>query len=129
MHNFRKWPNRLWKSCSLNTVRFSKYFWPFYNTMHERFNSTSCCSAPFGCSDISSIDRISRLEVVCKKGVLRIFAKFIGKQLCQSLFFCQRAQSCSFIKKETLTQVFSFEFWEISKNTFSYIALPLAASL
>ena len=43
-----------------------------------------------------------------KKGVLRNFAKFTGKHLCQSLF----------IKKETLVQVFSCEFCEISKNTF-----------
>ena len=27
------------------------------------------------------------LEVLCKKGVLRDFAKFTGKPLCQSLFF------------------------------------------
>ena len=31
--------------------------------------------------------RSGRPEVVCKKGVLRNFAKFIGKHLCQSLFF------------------------------------------
>ena len=30
--------------------------------------------------------RSSRPEVFCKKGVLRIFAKFTGKHLCQSLF-------------------------------------------
>ena len=29
----------------------------------------------------------SRLEEFCKKGVLRSFAKFAGKYLCQSLFF------------------------------------------
>ena len=29
-------------------------------------------------------------------------------------------EACNFIKKETLAQVFSFEFCEISKNTFSY---------
>ena len=29
----------------------------------------------------------SRPEVFCKKGVLRNFAKFTGKQLCQSLLF------------------------------------------
>ena len=28
------------------------------------------------------------------------------------------AQACNFIKKETLTQVFSCEFCKISKNTF-----------
>ena len=31
--------------------------------------------------------RSSRLEVFCKKGVLKIFAKFRGKHLCQSIFF------------------------------------------
>ena len=54
--------------------------------------------------------RTSRKEVFCKKGVLRSFAKFTGKHFCQSLFF----------KKETLAQVFSCEFCEISKNTFPY---------
>ena len=29
----------------------------------------------------------SRPEVLCKKGVLRNFAKFIGKHMYQSLFF------------------------------------------
>ena len=44
----------------------------------------------------------------CKKGVLRNFAKFTGKHLCQSLFLIKLQQVCNFIKKETLTQeVFS----------------------
>ena len=51
--------------------------------------------------------RRSRLEVFCKKGVLRNFAKFTGEYLCQSLF----------IKKETVIQVFSCEFCKIYKNT------------
>ena len=33
------------------------------------------------------MNRSSRPEVFCEKGVLRNFAKFTGKQLCQSLFF------------------------------------------
>ena len=37
------------------------------------------------------------------------------------------AQACNFIKKETLAQVFSCEFCEISKNTFSY-GTPLVAA-
>ena len=36
--------------------------------------------------------------------------------------------ACNFIKKETLTQVFSCEFCEISKNIFSYRTPPVAAS-
>ena len=35
--------------------------------------------------------------------------------------------ACNFIKKETLAQVFSCEFYEISKNTFFY-RTPLVAT-
>ena len=55
--------------------------------------------------------RSSRPEVFCKKGVLRNFSKFTGKHLCQRLFF---------FKKESLAQVFSCEFCQISKNIFFY---------
>ena len=54
----------------------------------------------------------SHPEVFCKEGALKNFAKFTGKHLSQSLFFC------NFIKKETLVQLFSCEFWDISKSTF-----------
>ena len=37
-------------------------------------------------------------------------------------------EACNVIKKEILAQVFSFEFWEISKNTFCYRAPQVAAS-
>ena len=47
--------------------------------------------------------------------------------LAQTCFFCRRV--CNFIKKETLAQVFSCEFCEISKNTFLYRAPLVAASL
>ena len=40
-----------------------------------------------------------------------------------------QAEACNFIKKETLGQVFSCEFYEISKNTLSYRTLPVAASV
>ena len=53
-----------------------------------------------------------------RKGVLRNFTKFTGKHLCQSLFYRNSVpETCNFIKKETLAQVFSCEFCEISKNT------------
>ena len=46
--------------------------------------------------------------------------KFTGKHLCQSLFFSKVAglRSATLLKKETLEQVFSCEFCQISKNTF-----------
>ena len=33
------------------------------------------------------MDRSSRPEVFCKKGILQSFAKFTGKLLCQGLFY------------------------------------------
>ena len=36
MHNVVKWPNILLQSCGVNSTRFLKYVWPFYNIMHER---------------------------------------------------------------------------------------------
>ena len=55
-----------------------------------------------------------------KKHVLRNFAKFTGKHLCQSPFFNIVAgpRACNFVKKETLAQVLFCEFCEISKNNF-----------
>ena len=71
--------------------------------------------------------RSSRSEVFCKKGVPINFAKFTGKHLCQSLF-SNRPQACNFTETETLAQVFSCEFCEISKNTFFHRAPLVAAS-
>ena len=72
--------------------------------------------------------RSSRPDVFCNKGTLRNFAKFIGKHLCQSLYFSKVAGTGNFIKIETLAQVFSYEFCKISKSTFSYRTPPVAAS-
>ena len=61
-------------------------------------------------------------EVLCKKDVLRNFGKFTGKHLCLRLFFNKVAglwpEACNLIEKESLTQMFSCEFWKISRNTF-----------
>ena len=69
--------------------------------------------------------RSSRLEVFCKTGVLRNLAKFTGKSLRQSLFFNKVA---GLTEKQTLAQVLSCQFCQISKNTFSYRTPPMAVS-
>ena len=47
----------------------------------------------------------------------------------ESLFLTElQAKACNFIKKETLAQVLSCEFCEISKNTFCYRTPLVAAS-
>ena len=50
------------------------------------------------------IGRSSHRRCSIEKGVLKNFAKFIGKHPCQSLFLKQncRPQTCCLIKKETL---------------------------
>ena len=59
----------------------------------------------------------SRLEVFCRKVVLRNFAQFTGKH-----------QSRNFIKKETLALVFSCEFREIYNNTIFMEHIRVTAS-
>ena len=62
----------------------------------------------------------SRPEVFCKKGVLKNFSIFTGKHhLFQSLLFNKVAG----LRQETLAQVFSCEFYNISTNTF-FIRTP-----
>ena len=45
------------------------------------------------------------------------------------MFITSSPQGCNFIKKEALTQVFSCEFCEISKNTFLTEHLRTTASI
>ena len=51
-----------------------------------------------------------------------------GGVMWKKVFLEISQKACNFIKKETLVQVFSCEFCEISKNTFSYRTPPVAAS-
>ena len=53
-----------------------------------------------------------------RKGALGNFVKFARKHLCRSHFFLMKLQSeaCNYIKKETVAQLFSCEFCEISMN-------------
>ena len=77
----------------------------------------------------------SRVELFCKKGVLRKLAKFAGKHQYQSLFLIklqtsgQQPHVCNLIKKETVAQLFSCEFCEISKNIFLHRTLLVTASV
>ena len=62
-----------------------------------------------------------------KKGLKKVFLEISQnsqENICLRLSFL-----INIIKKETLIQVFSCEFWEISKNTFLYRIFPLAASV
>ena len=63
--------------------------------------------------------RSSRTQMFFKIAVLKNFAVLPRKHLCWSLFLIKlQAQVCVFIKKETLTQVFSCEYCKIFKKSF-----------
>ena len=115
MKLFFSWPNiAIWYFTPMKTWKFQLCHCTRYQTWvpwivdHQKF----FWSVSF---------RSSHAEVFCEKRVLRNFAKFTGKHLCQSLFF-NKSWTSNFIKKETLAQVFSCEICDISKNTFSYRA-------
>ena len=69
--------------------------------------------------------------VVRRCSVKKVFLE-ISQNLEENTFargsFLIKLEAYNFIKKETLTQVFSCEFYDISKNTCSYRTPPVAAS-
>ena len=66
--------------------------------------------------------------VLWKKVFLEI-SRNLQENTCARVSFLIKLQaSCIYIEKETLTQMFSCEFWEISKNTF-LILLRVTASV
>ena len=63
-----------------------------------------------------------------KKVVLRNFAKLTGN-ICASVSFLTKLKAYNFIEKKILAQVFSCDFWKISKNNFSTEHLPTTTSV
>ena len=64
--------------------------------------------------------RSSRPEVFCKKGVLRNFAKFTGKHLCQSFFFNKVAglRPATLLKKRLWHRCFPVNLVEFLRTLF-----------
>ena len=60
------------------------------------------------------------LEVFCKKGVLKNFAKLTGKYLCQSFFFNKVADPtlATLLKKRLWNRYFSVSFAKFSRTLF-----------
>ena len=86
------------------------------------------CSVLESCGDIFSEPVTRRCSV--KKVFLEI-SQNSQENTCARVSFFKKTllKNSNFIKKETLAQVFSCEFCEISKNTFSYRTPPVAASV
>ena len=64
--------------------------------------------------------RSSRPDVFCKKGVLKNFAKFTGKNLCQSLFFNKVAdlRPTTLLKKRLWHRCFPVNFAKFFRTSF-----------
>ena len=81
--------------------------------------------------------RSSCPEAFCKKGVLRNFAKFTGKHLCQSPFFnkvvdlffnkVEGIRPVTLLKRGSGAGSFLWILWNFLKNTFSH-GTPLVAA-
>ena len=70
---------------------------------------------------VSFLLRSSRPVVLCKKGVLRHFAKFTGKHLCQSAFFHKVAglRPATLLKRDSGTGVFLWILQNFKEHPFS----------
>ena len=62
--------------------------------------------------------RSSRPEVFCKKGILRNFAKFTRKHLCQRLSFNKVAGPAIFLKKRLGHRFFPVNFAKFLRTPF-----------
>ena len=78
---------------------------------------------PTGC-------RSSRPEMFCKKAVLRNFAKFTGKHLCQSFFFDKVVglSPATLSKKRPWYRCFPVNFAKFLSTTFSHHRTPSVAA-
>ena len=74
------------------------------------------------------IINILDLEVTTNQTTEAVVRRCFVKKVFLEILRSSQAQACNFIKKESLAQMFSCEFCEISKNTFFYRTPPVAAS-
>ena len=67
---------------------------------------------------VLTLDKSSRPDVLCEKGVLRNFAKFTRKHLCQSLFFKKVASPATLLKKRLWHRCFPVHFANFLRTPF-----------
>ena len=78
----------------------------------DSYNLMKACKTWRKNLDFNKLSRSSRQEVFCKKDVLRNFAKFTGKHLCQSFFFNKVAglRLAALLKKKLWHRCFRVNF-------------------
>ena len=95
LNNVRNWSNALWKSGGVNTARFSKCFWPFFNLQHKRVTQVffdkvnyiidrlNCLQETFAAGKISL--HVYRMHCLFLEYILLISRSEIVKTLTQSV--------------------------------------------
>ena len=74
----------------------------------------------------STIEKFSECLFIMKRKLTLCYHTWQSEAVARSCSV-KKAEACNFIKKETVAQVFSCEFNEISTNIFSYRTPPMAA--
>ena len=110
-------------------IRWSHKYW-CYNRRTQLLKESLHCEIlawlfqrirSFGKRGLQLFQITEAAETMClvKKMFLNILQNS-QENTCARVSFLKRfqASACNFIKKETLVQVFSSEFWKITKNTF-----------
>ena len=84
IHNVEKWSDILLKSCGVNTARFLKHVWPFFNIMSEKVKSKL--------SPRSGTKVLKQLTSIHEKGLSFLFLTGMIKQNFISDFFLESFQ-------------------------------------
>ena len=124
--------SNLHKLCKCNTNVFNqnKQVWTFMTTLHKkwsfplRISSVNVTKSKLSHQVINlwSLlkDRSSHPEVFYQKGILKSFAKFTGKNLCESLFFNNVAslKPATLLKKRFWHMCFPLNFGKFLRTYF-----------
>ena len=111
---------------NFESISFSFFFFFFLSSVTCKILAIFLqCRETVKASYNIQIVRSSHRRCCIRKGVLKNFAKFKEKHLCQGVF---QVAGLGLIKKDKMAQVFSCEFCEMFKGTFSYRAPVVAAS-
>ena len=107
--------NKLWDNFQRKII--IKYV---FSTLSNIYDETFCkkVGSSWKLMTIYAKNRGSRSNVFCKKGIVKDFAKFTGKQLCQSLFLIKlQAATASLLKKKLWHKCFPMNFAEFLRTS------------
>ena len=119
----------LWWSKSTEPNPWYKLYAFLPATVLSNISSFLCLKLCYVSYFLNHLTQTALFSVFSEANSQRCSVKNVFLKISQNLQENTWPRTCNFIKKETLAQVFSCEFCEISKNTLSHRTLPVAASV